>query len=77
MRHIGAIAFLLCAALPVKIGLCSNTSNGIYFARPLAHKAGRGSIVDYASDNLNRQPLAEVTGKASRLSQLRRVGIRQ
>jgi hypothetical protein len=76
-HHIGAIAFLLGAALPVKIGLCSDTSNGIHFAFPLAHKASRGSIVDYASDNLNTQPLAKVTAKADRLSQLRHVGIRQ
>ena len=60
-----------------KIGLCSDASNGIYFALPLAHKASRRSIVDYASDNLNRQPLAKVTAKADRLSQLRHIGIRQ
>ena len=62
---------------PVKIGLCSETSNGIYFAFPLAHKASCKIIADYASDNLNTQPLATVTVKADRLSQLRQVGIRR
>lgn len=62
---------------PHKIGLCSDASNGIYFALPIAHKASRGSIVDYSSDNLNRQPLAKVTAKADRLSLLHRFGRRQ
>lgn len=57
------------------MGLCSDVSNGIYFAPPLAHKASRGSIIDYPSDNLSRQSLAKVTAKADKLSQLRRVGI--
>jgi hypothetical protein len=56
--------------MPIKIGLCSETSNGIYLAFPLAHKASGGIMVDYASDNLKTQPLATVTAKADRLSQL-------
>jgi len=58
------------SACPVKIGLSNETSNGTYFAFPIALKASCGIIVDYASGNLNTQPLATVTAKADRLSQL-------
>ena len=61
--------------LPSKIGLPSDTSTGIYFAPPLEHKASCGSIMDYPSDNFNRQPFVNVAAKAGRISQRRQANI--
>lgn len=72
------VRFIYCRSPPPrKIGLCSDTSTGIYFAPPLAHKASRESIFDYASDNFNRQPFVKVAAKAGRISQLPQVGRRR